>query len=277
MRFLTTTKVLARTGIVLVGITLLTSVSIDATDSFRNSQSALSIIARNLTARSCPLGTSEMVSNDRTLCVDSYEAGVGSGCPVSSPQSDIDTAANANTAECKPISVAGTLPWRFVTLIQADQMCARAGKRLLTAFEWYTAARGTPDNKTTCGVTGTLEPSGAFSHCKSGIGAFDMIGNVWELVSDLVIDGAVKTEKLPVTGYVTAVTPDGLPMATAAAANVIYNKDYFWNNDAASGTFAIIRGGYYGSGEDGGMYSSHTDIPQNFSGVALGFRCVMVL
>jgi formylglycine-generating enzyme required for sulfatase activity len=146
----------------------------------------------------------------------------------------------------------------------------------MTALEWYTAARGTPDGKTNCVISGgTLQKTGSEPLCTSGIGAFDMIGNVWELVSDTIVDGMVTGNPLPVAGYVAAVTPDGLPQKTALVPNVIYNKDYFWSE--ASGTFALMRGGYYGSGDDGGMYSSHADIEQTFSSTAVGFRCVSVL
>lgn len=275
MRFLSTTKSLVRGGVVLLAVIILTSISIDATDSFRNSQSALGIIASKLMNPSCLTGTTPMVSGDKTLCVDIYEASVGKNCTVAVPQSEIDTATNANDADCRAESVPDVLPWRFVTVMQADQLCARSHKRLLTALEWYTAARGTPDGKTNCVLAGALQKTGSKSLCKSGIEAFDMIGNVWELVSESIIDGIVQGEPLPAAGYVAAVTPDGLPQKTAVAPNVIYNKDYFWSE--ASGTFALMRGGYYGSGEDGGMYSSHADIEQGFSSTAVGFRCVSAL
>ena len=275
MRFLSTTKSLVRASLILVAIIALTSVSIDATDSFRNSQSALSIIARHLTTPGCPTGTVEFANGEKTLCVDVYEASVGADCTVAVPQSELDTATNANDSDCRPVSAVGNLPWRFVTVVQADQLCARVGKRLLTAREWYAVARGTPDSHVSCAVSSALQQTGAFPLCKSGVGAFDMIGNVWELVSDSVIDGMVDTEPLPTAGYVGTVTSDGLPETTTVVPNVIYNKDYFWSE--ASGTFALMRGGYYGSGEDGGMYSAHADIPQNFSSVAVGFRCIKAL
>jgi hypothetical protein len=275
MRFIPTAKSLIRSVVVLIAVIMLTSVSIDATDSFRNSQSALSILARKFTTAGCAAGTVAMEVGDKTLCVDAYEASVGSDCTVQNPQSEIDTATNANDANCKPVSAGGHTPWRFVTVVQADQLCARAGTRLMTALEWYTAARGTPDNGASCGVSGNLESTGFFPLCKSGIGAFDMVGNVWELVSDSVVDGKVGSETLPSSGYVDEVTSDGLPQKTTAAPNVIYNKDYFWSD--TPGTFAIMRGGYYGSGDDGGMYSSHADTPQNFSSTAVGFRCTYIL
>lgn len=276
MYFIATTKSLGRGALVVLAVILLTSVSIDATDSFRNSQSALSLVVSKLTTPSCPSGTAPMVSGDKTLCVDLYEASVGTNCTVAVPQSEIDTATNANDADCTPRSVPDVLPWRFVTEVQADQLCARSHKRLMTALEWYTAARGTPDGDTNCVISGgSLQKTGSAPTCKSGIGAFDMIGNVWELVSASIVDGRVDGNPLPAAGYVAAVTPDGLPQKTAPAPNVIYNKDYFWSE--SSGTYALMRGGYYGSGEDGGMYSSHADIEQGFSSTAVGFRCVSVL
>ena len=163
-----------------------------------------------------------------------------------------------------------------MTVVQADQLCARAGKRLLTAAEWYVVARGSPDNQTSCATTGGLQTTGAAPQCVSGVGVFDTVGNVWELVSDTVSDGKIDHDTLPPSGYVTAILPSGLPKMTEATPNVLYNNDYFWN-ELSTGTFAVMRGGFYGSGEDGGMYSAHADTEQNFSSTAVGFRCVREL
>lgn len=39
----------------------------------------------------------------------------------------------------------------------------------------------------------------------------------------------------------------------------------------------MMRGGFYRSGEDGGIYSIHADIEPTFSSGAIGFRCVIDL
>ena len=102
-----------------------------------------------------------------------------------------------------------------------------------------------------------------------------MIGNVWEFVSGTVDNGQLDGVALPVSGYVSEVMTDGLPRATTDHPDVIYNHDYFWSE--ATGTYAIMRGGFYGSGSDGGLYSTHTGVLQRFSSVAVGFRCITAL
>jgi hypothetical protein len=42
------------------------------------------------------------------------------------------------------VSIAGVLPTDCLTWFQASQACALSGKRLLTHYEWQTAAVGTP-------------------------------------------------------------------------------------------------------------------------------------
>lgn len=267
-----------RSVLVLGAIILITSVSIDATDSFHNSESALGILARYATTPECPVGTVPFISDGsegNSLCIDAYEASVGERCVLSVPSSDSDTAANANDADCVPRTQSGLIPWTHVTETQAAQLCARAGKRLPTALEWYQAAAGTPDGAANCNLAGALAVTGSLSPCRSGVGAFDMIGNVWEFVSGSVVGYQFENEALPAEGYVSEVQTNGLPRITKKIPDVIYNNDYFWSE--ATGTFALMRGGFYGSGNDGGLYSTHAAILQRFSSAAVGFRCVTVL
>ena len=265
-------KKLFQGAAVLVAIIAITSISIDATDTFQNSQSALGILARYVTEPTCPDGTITLRIDTTILCVDTYEASVGDTCSVRSPASDIETSTNSNDADCLPVSVAGKEPWRHVTVVQAEQLCARAGKRLLTTLEWYQAALGTPDGEDNCAVTGALRRTGELTRCQSGTGTFDMIGNVWELVSGTVVDGSINAIALPPSGFVDGIQSDGIPSVTSPLVEAIYNSDYFWSS--ATGTYAVMRGGFYGSGSDGGLYSTHAAITQDFSSAAIGFRCV---
>jgi formylglycine-generating enzyme required for sulfatase activity len=94
------------------------------------------------------------------------------------------------------VSIPGVIPSTRILWFQAAAACRNAGKRLLTNAEWQVAALGTPDlgtdnEATDCNIatsTGTLpeDPvnTGSRSSCVSDVGAFDMVGNVWEWVAD---------------------------------------------------------------------------------------------
>jgi formylglycine-generating enzyme required for sulfatase activity len=214
-------------------------------------------------------------SETTTICVDIYEAGVGASCPISVPSSAQDTLTNAGIKDCVPVSKNAVLPWRFVPYRVAEQLCARAGKVLITPAVWQQAALGTLDVSTSCPMMGALQETGARPQCVSGSGVFDMVGNVWELVEGEVVDGNFNGMQLPASGYISGVNDAGLPTATVGSANQIYNADYFWSN--ASGTYAIMRGGFYGGGTDSGLYSTQAATAEDFAGAAVGFRCMKVL
>jgi formylglycine-generating enzyme required for sulfatase activity len=152
---------------------------------------------------SCP---DDMVANGDG-CIDKYEASVWStstgdaGTQVSpagpgggSPNIVCDTdGTDCGANAANPIyarSEAGFLPAGHISWYQAAQACANVGKRLPTTAEWQTAALGTPPgdgggcNITSGGSTPSL--SGANdATCASPAGAFDMIGNVWEMTAEL--------------------------------------------------------------------------------------------
>jgi len=217
-----------------------------------------------------------VVSEAGTNCLDRYEVSVGDGCPVSDPATVTDTSTNLATPGCIPQSQAAAVPWRNVTYVQAVALCARAGKFLPSAGLWYHGAVGTPDSLATCTLWGQLAKTGAAADCRSGVGAFDMIGNVWEIV-----DSRAATDQIfPAPGYVTAIDPFGLPAKTASSSEVAYGDDYFWyprNEAVAAVSLLVLRGGFYNSGRDGGVYSTHAGNGQNFSSAAIGFRCAKSL
>lgn len=258
--------------LVTVGIVVLTSFTIDATDTFRGSQTALSIIAEQLTEEGCPLGMVRVA--DYGFCIDTFEVSASNGCPNREPKNSRDTAQNINELNCHPESSGSILPWTNVTLTQAQALCGKVGKRLPTPLEWYQASLGTPDNARVCNVSGALR-AGQDSECRSGANAIDMIGNAWEFVDSIVDTGMVDELSLPEEGYVELVNEAGLPKVTSSTPQMTYNNDYFWSKP--NGTYALVRGGFYGSGPDAGIYSAHAAIEQNFSSNAIGFRCAISL
>jgi len=260
---------------VMLGIIVLTSFSIDATSTFQGSQSALSIFADKLTTGECPAGMLLVNTGDRDFCIDKFEVSAGEKCPVSNPSSIADTAKNSNDASCIPVAESDKKPWTYVAQAQASQLCAREGKRLPSAEEWYLAALGTPDSISSCNSQGKLSETGEWEKCTSGVGAHDMIGNVWELIDGEVVDGKISGRSIPNDGYVEKVDNDGIATETTDSPNVIYNNDYFWMKP--DGRYVIMRGGFYGSRSDGGIYATHSQIDHNFASGAIGFRCVKFL
>ncbi len=264
----------ARWLFVSVGIVVLTSFSIDATDTLRGSQSALSIFARQAAIGGCPAGMTAVDLADGTLCVDTYENSVGPSCPEPLPQSEFATKSNVDTAGCNAASVAGAIPWTYVSYHQAKTLCAKRGARLPTPLEWYEASLGTPDSSS-CNINGGIAPAGAAPACLSVRGMYDMVGNVWEWVDGEVTDGTYSGRMVPPEGYVAEVDTAGVPTQTEGVPSATYGNDYFWSD--ATGTYALMRGGFYGSRSDGGVYAVQAKIAPSFASAATGFRCVQRL
>ena len=99
------------------------------------------------------------------------------------------------TDDVYAVSVAGVLPAAYLTWFQAQAACKNARKRLPSNAEWQAAVIGTPDPGPDDGVTDcntTFQPgtdpvvTGSRSGCVSADGAYDMVGNLYELVADWV-------------------------------------------------------------------------------------------
>lgn len=257
--------------LVTLGIVALTSFSIDATDTLRGSQTALSQLADRWLSVECQSGTVPVPYQGAVLCVDVFTVSPGSACPHERPATQEQTTENINTPGCIPEPVSEAYPWTWVAQHQAESLCARAGKRLLTATEWYQAALGTPDSDV-CNTHGREARLSGINQCVSGAGVYDMIGNVWELVAGEVIDRTYHDQLLPESGYIAGVNATGMPTESTPRPEHMFNYDYVWTH--ASGTRIMMRGGYYGSGSDGGLYALHAAIEPTFVGNAIGFRCV---
>ncbi len=261
-----------RSLVVLVGIIVLTSFTIDATDSLNDSQSALSILARKITDTGCPEGMIEMAYSGGVMCVDVYENSFNEDCPFQKPDSALEVQKNINEPECISVSTSGVHPAVNVTFHQAQNFCARRLGRLPSSYEWYAAALGTPDSEV-CNLEGSLALTGKNEDCKSARGIFSMIGNAWEWVDGEVKNGKHEEALLPQTGYVAEADRSGVATETSNQPSELFNNDYFWSS--LDGSMVMIRGGFYGSGPDGGVYSVHADIKPNFTSAAVGFRCVI--
>ncbi len=220
----------------------------------------------------CPADMTHVSAAVTFTCIDTYEASPAPSCDYLNPSSGVETTANRGDSDCLSVSQRGVTPWRFVTREEAQLFCTRAGKRLPTATEWYQAAIGTPSSA--CNLANNvLFPTGKQLSCLSATHIFDAVGNVWEWTSDDVIDGVSGERKLPHSGYVTQVDVGGVATESVAVGTATsFDNDYIWTNP--TGSYGLIRGGFYGSGEDGGVYAVHATTKSDFSSAALGFRCV---
>jgi formylglycine-generating enzyme required for sulfatase activity len=163
------------------------------------------------------------------------------------------------------VSIAGVVPSVYITWFQAAAACRNSGKRLVTNFEWQAAALGTPDPGTDNGTTdcniGTANAvvnTGSRSQCVSDVGAFDMVGNLYEWVADWA-------------SFTTGCTNwDGLHGGDEACVG--------GNGYAGGFPDALARGGNFLSGTNAGVFAVvGFNISPGFSGSGLGFRCAREL
>jgi hypothetical protein len=263
-----------RVILVIFGAVLITALGIDAADTVGGKDGTLLSQVIRSDKGVCPLGMAEVANIPNVTCVDIYEVSTGKECPVPDPENLVSSMKNIENEACIPESKAGVTPWRFITRDQAMQACARVGKRLPSSAEWYALSLGMVNMHDACNIkTSSVSPTGAYTGCKTPHGAYDMVGNVWEWVSDDVIDGKYKEQQLPPEGYVAQVDQGGMATVSVDTAQLLFGSDYFWSQQ--EGSFGIIRGGYYDSGTDAGIYTIHADTLPTSASVGIGFRCVM--
>ena len=260
-------------GGVVFGALVITALGIDASDTLSGKGGTLLGQVVSVGGGVCPVGMVEVSSALSFTCVDKWEVSASEDCSYKNPANQTDTLENINNPECSSDSIENAMPWRYITRDQAEIACARAGKRLPSAEEWYKAALGTVDDKTSCNIDGNSpEETGSNQSCVSAAGAEDMIGNVWEWVKDDVIEGSYNGRSLPEEGYVSQVDSGGVPTMSETRANNLFNDDYVWS--AKTGAYGVMRGGFYGSESDAGIYSFHAKTVPTMTGTAIGFRCV---
>lgn len=260
-----------KSTVVVVGAILFTTLAINASDVFRGLEGNLLGLAIDSTGP-CGTGSVLMQLSSGALCVDIYEASPGQVCDVSNPKNEVDTQVNIKNDACIAVSKQGVSPWRFVSMTQAQQLCARAGKRLFTNEEWYQTVLGlTEIEKCVIDTDGSPEETGV-SSCVTPAGVHDMVGNVWEWVTGEVSNGEYKGLTLPTSGYVSLVSSEGMVLETSNTPQTDYGDDYAWIDD--SGVRGMLRGGFYGSGTDAGVFTLNASVPLNFKTNGVGFRCV---
>ncbi len=258
---------------VVLGAVLLSTVAIQASDLMRNINGNLVGLAIEGEGV-CGAGSVAVSLGSGTLCVDRYEAAVAETCPVSDPNTPFDTQKNLNDTACESVSEEGKMPWKYVSLAQAQQLCARSGKRLPNNDEWYALASAVRDYGE-CNTSGTGARATGVSTCSTPSGIYDLVGNVWEWVDAQVTEGVYDGRVLPESGYVDLVDADGIVIETARVANEDYGKDYALTN--AVGVRGVLRGGFFGSEEDAGLYAQNLAVPLDLKAPGVGFRCVRSL
>jgi formylglycine-generating enzyme required for sulfatase activity len=164
------------------------------------------------------------------------------------------------TAPLYAVSIRGVQPAAAVSWFQAAQACAISAKRLPTNAEWQMAAAGTPEGSagdngsTNCNTitAGVVVNTGSRSKCRSVWGAFDMVGNVNEIVADWV---PRSTTCGSWSGIVSADLQCFAGAATSGEPGALYRGGQ-WNNGSTAGPFLV-----YGLN------------PVTSAGITVGFRC----
>lgn len=255
-----------------LGAVVLSTVAIQASDVLRGIEGNLAGLAIEGT-EVCDKGSVQVLFGSYGLCVDKFEASANNACPHTAPDSPVQTQENANETLCVPESKQDAMPWRFISLTQAQQFCGRVGKRLPTNEEWYKTISGFIDQSSCAVATGASQPSlSGTSACVTASGIHDMVGNVWEWIDGEVIDGTYNSRALPKSGFVSLVDTNGVVVETAESGLAEFGNDYAQTD--ANGVRGILRGGFYGSKEDGGIFAQNLSVPLDFRSTGVGFRCV---
>lgn len=261
-----------KTLIVVVGAIGFSVLGIQASDMLQGVNTQLSGLVVESDGP-CPIGEVQHLFGSHAVCVDQYEAAPSASCVHSNVSNQLQTQDNLNVLDCTPVSQAGVQPWRFVSLTQAQQLCARSQKRLPTSEEWYkiSLSMGSQD---ACVVTDRTSPAltGSAPTCTTAAGVYDMVGNVWEWVDAEVRDGVYDNRPLPPSGYISLVDTNGVVLETSQSAQAAFGDDYAWTKD--TGVYGVIRGGFYGSETDAGIFTQNLSVPLDFRTAGVGFRCV---
>ena len=159
------------------------------------------------------------------------------------------------------VSIPGVMPASWGTWFQAAAAARNSSKRLATNQEWQVAAFGTPSGAP-CNVNSSGPAlTGSATACLSDVGAFDMVGNVAEMVADW--GDQANACQLQKTGF-------GADRSCVGGAGAL---------DAGSGTRNLasnyLRGGDWDDGLEAGALAIAVNTPPALIGFnQRGFRCV---
>ncbi|MCA9366205.1 SUMF1/EgtB/PvdO family nonheme iron enzyme [Candidatus Kaiserbacteria bacterium] len=259
-------------GAVIVFATVLSTVAIGASDLLQGVGGGLFGSVIRSQDEPCPAGSELVLYGTHALCMDTFEASPSPLCAVTEVTNELETKRNIDVPACLPQSKADQMPWRYVSLTEAQQLCARAGKRLPTNEEWYKAVSGIT-NTETCLLDEATEPlhTGA-AGCVAPSGVHDLLGNVWEWIEGTVVDGTLDGRMLPPSGYVAGVDQNGVVSKTSEEPQSAFDEDYAWVH--SDGVRGVLRGGFYDSGSDGGIYTINASVLPELRTTGIGFRCV---
>jgi hypothetical protein len=84
--------------------------------------------------------------------------------------------------------------------------------------------------------------------------------------------GLYNNRSLPTDGYVSLVDSTGVVLETMQTPKEEFGNDYALTSN--EGVKGIIRGGFYGSGDDAGIFAQNLAVPLDFRSTGVGFRCV---
>jgi len=195
-------KKIVSTIIGIMAAMVITAFSIDAADTLSgHSGTMLAGVFGAKDETFCPLGMVLVPTAQTFTCVDMYEATPSKECTFLNPKNQFETEVNSAEKDCKVVSSEVGLPWRFVSREQARVLCAKSGKRLPTAQEWYDFAIGTSREGCVIDEDDVVEGEEQLQ-CLSVYGVVGAVGNVWEWVGDDVVDGVFGARVLPDSGYI---------------------------------------------------------------------------
>jgi sulfatase modifying factor 1 len=158
-------------------------------------------------------------SGTKAFCIDRWEASLVES--AHGAERDFSPFASVKGHAVRAVSRPGVVPQAYISRNEADAACKASRKRLCEEDEWVRACEGRQpttfpygnerrsgycndhgkpplaslyaDNAHTWEAMNdprldqqpeTVAKTGAFSHCQSGYGVFDMVGNVHEWVAD---------------------------------------------------------------------------------------------
>lgn len=161
------------------------------------------------------------------------------------------TGTDAGCMNIYVVSLAGVQPARAVTWFQAVAAARNSGKRLPTNAEWQAAALGTPEESCNTDSVAAIA-TGTSPGCVSHVGAWDMVGNLFEWVDAWVPRSEVFC-----------------PATWGAFSN---DSQRLCGAEVTGGPGALLRGGFFFNGNFAGVHSVLGYYSPADTDISVGFR-----